>query len=178
METETHLREVAEAAERAGLSRNVAERVAASRFGPPREVAAAEAATRGPTPVSAAGTLGWAALALAGAGLAAIGVSGLLVALANGTVGSRFVGALPATYPAAVWSSYLAAHPTARSTCPSSMAALAWASTSAVRWHRFLRPCWRRPWPTGACATYARGDWSARSDRPRVAPVTDVMPGR
>ncbi len=110
-ETEAHLREAAEAEERAGLGRSEAERAVVRRFGSPSEVAAAATAARRPSPMQTATTVVWSMLTLAGAGLAAIGLSGLLAGLANLTLGPGFVGALPQTYPAATCRYYLAVHP-------------------------------------------------------------------
>ncbi len=115
-ETEAHLREGAEVAERRGLTRDDAEREAVRRFGPAGDVARAAVAARRLSPLSVIGNLVWAGFAVGGAVLAAIGVSGALAGLANATLGQRFVGALPQTYPAATCHYYLAAHPTA-TTC-------------------------------------------------------------
>ncbi len=109
-ETEAHLREGAEVAEQRGLTREDAEREAVRRFGPAGDVARAAATARRLAPLPVIGNLGWAGLAVGGAVLVAVGVSGALAGLANATLGPRFVGALPRTYPAATCRYYLAAH--------------------------------------------------------------------
>jgi hypothetical protein len=110
-ETEAHLRDAAAAGESAGLSRSDAERAAVRRFGSPADVAATASAARRTAPLERAATLLWSALVLGGAGLAAVGLSGLLAGVANVTLGPRFVGALPETYSAATCSYYVAVHP-------------------------------------------------------------------
>lgn len=116
IEAESHLRDAADVAEQRGLSREDAEREAVRRFGSADEVARAAWTARRLSPLVVAGQLAWAGLAVGGAVLLAIGVSGALAGLANATLGPRFVGALPETYPIATCHYYLAAHHTA-TTC-------------------------------------------------------------
>jgi hypothetical protein len=88
-ETEAHLRDDAEAAMAEGLSAEEAEALAVSRFGPARELAAAEDARMAtPLPVVAR-QVATTALFLAGVAGIAIGVSGALAALIRAVAGTR-----------------------------------------------------------------------------------------
>lgn len=109
-ETEDHLREAASVAEQAGRSRLDAEREAIARFGPATRIASDASRARRPSAVAVSGAAAWAALALGGVGLTAVGVSGALAAVFNGVVGTRFVGALPQTYSPAVCGHFLSLH--------------------------------------------------------------------
>lgn len=110
-ETEAHLRETAAELQAHGMQAPAAEREAVRRFGPAGEIASAAGAARRPAPVTLAAHATWAFLALVGAGLLAVGLSGALAALFNAVAGPRFVGALPRSYPGATCHYYLAAHP-------------------------------------------------------------------
>ena len=85
-------------------------------FGSPTHIGAAERLALRPAFGRKVVATGQALLMLAGLGLTAIGVSGLLAWLINGVAGPRFVGALPQTYPAQLCRNYLLIHPTA-TTC-------------------------------------------------------------
>lgn len=115
-ETEAHLRESAEALGRLGVPRVRAEAESIRRFGSPHEVAAAAGAARRPSVAALLSRGAWAALALAGLGLIAVGVSGALAALFNAVAGPNFVGGLPQSYPATTCAYYLSIHPGA-TTC-------------------------------------------------------------
>ena len=115
-ETEAHLRDAADAAEQRGLSREAAEQEAVRRFGTAHDVAHATWTARGRSPLLIAAHVAWSTVIVGGAVLLAVGVSGALAGLANATLGPRFVGALPQTYPAATCRYYLAAHHSA-TTC-------------------------------------------------------------
>ena len=115
-EAEAHLSDAADAAERRGLARADAEREAVTQFGSAHDIAHAASSARRISPLSLTGNLAWATLALGGAVLLAIGISGALAGISNAITGPRFVGALPQTYPAVTCHYYLAAHHTA-TTC-------------------------------------------------------------
>ncbi|NMH96534.1 HAAS signaling domain-containing protein [Pseudonocardia acidicola] len=110
-ETEAHLRETAAGLQAHGMESRAAEREAVRRFGSAREIASAAGAARRPTLPTLLAQAVWACLALAGAGLLAVGLSGALAALLNAVAGPGFVGALPRSYPAATCHYYLAVHP-------------------------------------------------------------------
>jgi hypothetical protein len=110
-ETEDHLRQAADEAERAGASRVDAERVAVAQFGGAARVAAAASGARRTAPGDLVGALAWSAVTLAGVGLAAVGVSGVLAGLFDLLAGRRFVGGLPGSYSASTCGHFLALHP-------------------------------------------------------------------
>jgi hypothetical protein len=111
-ETEDHLLQAAEQAERAGASPVAAEREAVARFGTPAQVAAEASAARRPDARAALGVVAWSGLMLSGVGLVAVGLSGILAALFNVVAGRRFVGGLPQS-SASACHHFLALHPAA-----------------------------------------------------------------
>ena len=120
-ETEAHLRESADELGRLGTSAVQAEAEAIRRFGSAREVAAAAGAARRPSAPALLGQGSWVAMALAGLGLLAVGVSGALAALFNTIAGPGFVGGLPQKYSAATCAYYLSIHPGATSCAQAAM---------------------------------------------------------
>jgi hypothetical protein len=100
-EAEDHLRETVSAGLAAGLSHTEAREAAVSAFGSVRAVVRAHQTRpgrlfRGRTPRAVLGDLFLSAWKLGGAGLAAIGASGVVVALMNVTLGRPFTGQAPA----------------------------------------------------------------------------------
>lgn len=115
-EAESHLRETAAGLEQEGYSSLAAELEAVRRFGSPTAMAAAERRALRPTVGQLAIATGQSLTLLAGLGLTAIGVSGLLAWAINAVAGPRFVGAVPGTYPPQLCHYYQLSHPTA-ATC-------------------------------------------------------------
>jgi hypothetical protein len=111
-ETESHLRESATLLERAGLTPAAAQVEAVRRFGTTTHVAAAAMAGRRSSGAIAI-TLAWGALTLGAVALVAVGISGALAGVANVTLGPRFVGGLPSTYPAALCRYFMSIHQSA-----------------------------------------------------------------
>lgn len=100
-EAEDHLRETVAAGLAAGLAEREAQEAAISAFGSVRAVVRAHATrpgnlVKGRSPRAILGDLFLSAWKLGGIGLAAIGVSGALVALMNVTLGRAFTGQAPA----------------------------------------------------------------------------------
>jgi hypothetical protein len=103
-EAEDHLREDAACGLAAGLTEREAQDAAISAFGSITAVVRAHAArpadfVRGRTPAAVLGDLVLAAWRLAGTGLAAVGASGLAVAVMNIAPGRAFTGQAPAGVP-------------------------------------------------------------------------------
>jgi hypothetical protein len=101
-EAEDHLRETAACGLAAGMTEQEAQLAAISAFGPVNAVVRAHASRpagfiRGRTPAAVLGDLILAAWKLAGTGLAAVGVSGLVVLLMNLVFGRAFTGQAPAS---------------------------------------------------------------------------------
>lgn len=118
-EAEDHLREGVAEGLAAGLTEREAAEHAISSFGSVRAVARAhERRPRRLAPAALLTDLALSAWQLVSLGLAAVGVSGLLTALMNHTLGRQFVGGTPtaAGLSAAQCHSYLSAWPAAR-TC-------------------------------------------------------------
>ena len=115
-ETEDHLRETAKRLQQQGYDSISAESEAVRQFGTPDEIAAAERKVTRPTVRQSVAAIGQGLVLLAGLGLTAIGVSGVLAWIINTFAGPRFVGALPETHPAGLCRYYLFVHPTA-TTC-------------------------------------------------------------
>jgi hypothetical protein len=100
-EAEDHLRETAACGLAAGMTGPEAQLAAISAFGPVTAVVRAHAARpagfiRGRTPAAVLGDLILAGWKLAGTGLAAVGVSGLVVLVMNLAFGRAFTGQAPA----------------------------------------------------------------------------------
>ncbi len=100
-EAEDHLRETAVCGLAAGMTEREAQEAAISAFGSIRAVARAHASRpgnfiRGRTPAAVLGDLVLAGWRLAGTGLVAVGVSGLVVSLMNIVFGRAFTGQAPA----------------------------------------------------------------------------------
>lgn len=100
-EAEDHLRETVAAGLAAGLTEHEAQEAAISAFGSVRAVVRAHAArpgnlVKGRTPREILTDLVLSAWQLGGIGLAAIGASGVVVALMNATLGRAFTGQAPA----------------------------------------------------------------------------------
>lgn len=111
-EAEAHLHDSAAAIEATGVDRETAEQRAVDRFGAPGRIAAqAPTAPRRPVPLALA--LVRAAVALAGVGLVAVGLSGAVAAVMNAAFGSSFVGAVHQTYSGAQCRHLLAVQPSA-----------------------------------------------------------------
>jgi hypothetical protein len=135
-EAEDHLRETAAGGLAIGMTEHEAQLAAISAFGSVTAVVRAHAARpagfiRGRTPAAVLGDLILAAWKLAGAGLIAVGVSGLVVALMNLTLGRAFTGQAPAgmSFPKADCAHWMGLWPAAR-TCAA--AQLLEASSDAV----------------------------------------------
>jgi hypothetical protein len=99
-EAEDHLREHAACGLAAGMTERAAQEAAISAFGPIGAVVRAHATRaadfiRGRTPAAVLGDLILASWKLAGTGLAAVGVSGLVVLLMNTVLGRAFTGRAP-----------------------------------------------------------------------------------
>jgi hypothetical protein len=115
-ETEDHLRDATAEEVAAGAGEEEAQRRAIERFGDPRAVARRFSARLAPVPSAAVATeLARAAVLLAGAGLVAIGISGLLAELLGRLFGAGFVaGDLPGiTYTPARCAEFLEYFPDA-----------------------------------------------------------------
>jgi hypothetical protein len=117
-EAEDHLRETVASGLAAGLTEREAQEAAISAFGSVRAVLRAHASrpgrlVRGRTAAAVLGDLFLAAWKLGGIGLTAIGVSGLVVALMNHTLGRAFTGQAPAgvTFPKASCAHWMAIWP-------------------------------------------------------------------
>ncbi len=100
-EAEDHLRETAACGLAAGLTEHEAQLAAISAFGPISAVVRAHASRpadfiRGRTPAAVLGDMVLAGWKLAGTGLVAVGVSGLVVLLMNLVFGRAFTGQAPA----------------------------------------------------------------------------------
>jgi hypothetical protein len=100
-EAEDHLRETEACGLAMGMTEHEAQLAAISAFGSVAAVVRAHASrpagfTRGRTPAAILGDLILASWKLAGAGLLAVGVSGLVVALMNHVFGRAFTGQAPA----------------------------------------------------------------------------------
>src|SRR5215469_7429891 len=100
-EAEDHLRETAACGLATGMTEHEAQLAAISAFGSVAAVVRAHASRpagfiRGRTPAAILGDLILAGWKLAGAGLIAIGISGLVVALMNHAFGRAFTGQAPA----------------------------------------------------------------------------------
>ena len=100
-EAEDHLRETTAAGLAAGMTEREAQQAAISAFGSVTAVVRAHESrpgnlSKGRTPAAICGDLFLAAWKLGGIGLTAIGVSGLVVALMNLTLGRAFTGQAPA----------------------------------------------------------------------------------
>jgi hypothetical protein len=135
-EAEDHLRETVIVGLAAGLTEREAQEAAISSFGSVRAVVRAHVTRpgnliRGRTPAVVLADLVMSAWKLAGAGLTAIGASGLLVALMNVTLGRPFTGQAPAgvTFPKASCAYWMAGWRDAH-TC--AQAAMLEASSDAV----------------------------------------------
>lgn len=135
-EAEDHLRETVAAGLAAGLTEREAQEAAISAFGSVTAVARAHATRpgnlfRGRTPAAVAADLVMSAWKLAGVALTAVGASGLVVALANVTLGRGFTGQPPSgvTFPKARCAYWMAGWPGAH-TC--GQAAMLEASSDAV----------------------------------------------
>lgn len=122
-EAEDHLRETAAAGVAAGLTDLEAQEAAISAFGSVRAVVRAHQSepghlVKGRTAAAVLGDLVLAAWKLAGAGLIAVGASGLLVALMNVAFGRAFTGQAPAgvRFPKADCAYWMSLWPGAR-TC-------------------------------------------------------------
>jgi hypothetical protein len=122
-EAEDHLRESAAFGVAAGMTEHEAQLAAISAFGPVAAVVHAHASrpagfVRGRTPVAILGDLVLAGWKLAGTGLIAVGVSGIVVLLMNVVLGRAFTGQAPAgvSFPEARCAYWLSAWPGAR-TC-------------------------------------------------------------
>ena len=101
-EAEDHLRETAACGLAAGMTEHEAQLAAISAFGPVSAVVRAHAARpagfiRGRTPAAILGDLVLASWKLAGTGLIAVGLSGLVVLLMNLAFGRAFTGQGPAS---------------------------------------------------------------------------------
>lgn len=135
-EARDHLDESTSAGMAAGLTEREAQEAAISSFGSVRAVVRAHQARprhliKGRTPWAVLADLIMSAWKLGGTGLAAVGVSGLLVLFMNLTLGRGYVGQPPAgvSFSKAECSSWLAGWPGAR-TC--AQAAMLEASSDAV----------------------------------------------
>jgi hypothetical protein len=135
-EAEDHLRESVAAGIGAGLTEREAQEAAISSFGSVRAVVRAHAERpghliKGRAPRAIATDLVMSAWKLGATGLAAIGASGLVVALMNATLGRAFTGQAPAgvTWPRASCQYWMAGWPHA-TTC--AQAAMLEASSDAV----------------------------------------------
>jgi len=135
-EAEDHLRETAASGLAIGMTEHAAQLAAISAFGSVTAVVRAHASRpagfiRGRTPAAVLGDLILAAWKLAGAGLIAVGISGLVVALMNVTLGRAFTGRAPAgvSFQKADCAHWMALWPAAR-TCAA--AQLLEASSDAV----------------------------------------------
>jgi hypothetical protein len=100
-EAEDHLRETAACGLATGMTEHEAQQAAISAFGSITAVVGAHAARpadfiRGRTPAAILGDLVLAAWKLAGTGLVAVGLSGLVVSLMNHAFGRAFTGQAPA----------------------------------------------------------------------------------
>jgi hypothetical protein len=100
-EAEDHLRETAAAGLATGMTEHEAQQAAISAFGPVAAVVRAHASrpagfVRGRTPAAILGDLVLAGWKLAGTGLIAVGISGLVVLLMNLVFGRAFTGQAPA----------------------------------------------------------------------------------
>lgn len=114
-EAEDHLRETAACGLAAGMTEPEAQQAAISAFGSVAAVVHAHASrpagfTRGRTPAAILGDLILAGWKLAGTGLIAVGISGLVVSLMNVAFGHAFTGQAPAgvsfpKYDCAYWMS-------------------------------------------------------------------------
>lgn len=115
-ETEAHLYDDAEADQRAGVDRCTAQRRAVERLGPAAQLARRD--DRAVRPSGLLRELAWRAVALAGIGCAAIGVSGMLTMVMTTVFGSTFVwaDAPGARYSAGACAHFLAVQPHAH-TC-------------------------------------------------------------
>jgi len=96
-EAQDHLRETAACGLAAGMTEHEAEQAAISAFGSINAVVRAHASRpanfiRGRTPAAILGDLVLAGWRLAGTGLAAVGVSGLVVLVMNHVLGRAFTG--------------------------------------------------------------------------------------
>src|SRR5581483_7206706 len=96
-------------------------RQAVESFGPAPLVANKARAARRIGPAAAAGVAAWSGIALAGIGLVAVGVSGVLAELFNLVAGQRFVGDPPQTYSAGSCHHFLALHPAAANCAAAAM---------------------------------------------------------
>lgn len=117
-EAKDHLLQTTAAGLAAGLTGREAEEAAISAFGSVRAVVRAHESTpgnlvRGRTPAAVLGDLVLSAWKLAGIGLIAVGVSGLVVWLMNRTLGPSFTGQAPAgvTFPKAHCAYWMALWP-------------------------------------------------------------------
>lgn len=135
-EAEDHLRETVAAGLAVGLTETEAQEAAISSFGSVRAVVRAHSIrpgnlVRGRTRMQVLGDLVLSAWKLGGIGLTAIGVSGLVVALMNATLGRAFVGQPPTgvTFPQARCEYWMSAWTHAH-TC--AQAAMLEASSDAV----------------------------------------------
>jgi hypothetical protein len=122
-EAEDHLRESAAFGLAAGMTEHEAQLAAISAFGPVTAVVRAHASRpdgfiRGRTPAAILGDLVLAGWKLAGTGLIAVGVSGIVVLLMNIVFGRAFTGQAPAgvSFPQARCAYWLSVWPGAR-TC-------------------------------------------------------------
>jgi hypothetical protein len=132
-EAEDHLREAVADGLSAGMTEHEAQEAAISSFGSVRAVVRAhDARLRRFPALVVLGDLVMSAWMLAGVGLLAIGVSGLVAEAMNAAFGPRFVGAIPsaARFTAATCRSWLADNPGAH-TC--TQAAILETSGDAVR---------------------------------------------
>jgi hypothetical protein len=127
-EAEDHLRETAAAGLAAGLTEREAQEAAISAFGSVSAVVRAHAPrpghlVKGRTAAAVLGDLFLAAWKLGGIGLTAIGVSGLVVALMNHTLGRAFTGQAPAwvTFPKASCAYWMAIWPGAHTCAQAAM---------------------------------------------------------
>jgi hypothetical protein len=127
-EAEDHLRETVASGLAAGLTEREAQEAAISAFGSVRAVLRAHASrpgrlVRGRTAAAVLGDLFLAAWKLGGIGLTAIGVSGLVVALMNHTLGRAFTGQAPAwvTFPKASCAYWMAIWPGAHTCAQAAM---------------------------------------------------------
>jgi hypothetical protein len=123
-EAEDHLREATADAVAAGMSEREAQEAAISSFGSVRAVVRAhDARLRRFPALAVAADLVMSAGMLAGVGLLAVGVSGLVAQVMNAAFGPRYVGAVPsgATFPAAACRSWLADIPAVHSCAQAAM---------------------------------------------------------
>lgn len=132
-EAEDHLREAVADGLAAGMSEREAQEAAISSFGSVRAVVRAhDARLRRFPPLAVLSDLVMSAWMLAGVGLLAIGISGLVAEVMNAALGPRFVGAIPsgARLTAATCRSWLADNPAAHNCA---QAAILETSGDAVR---------------------------------------------